>query len=73
MQFDEIKDIREKWGDKPCDHPNIEKEYMLGAQTGDYVCTQCGITNPKREDFKNLRGQLSPLFLLAVIKYYFTT
>jgi len=24
------------------DHPAFEKEDILGAQTGDYICTQCG-------------------------------
>jgi hypothetical protein len=32
----------EKWGDKPCDHKHLEKEYYHGSATGDYVCKQCG-------------------------------
>lgn len=27
---------------KPCDHPKTEKEYYLGSDTGDKVCTTCG-------------------------------
>ena len=29
------------WGNKPCEHPKLEKEYYLGSDTGDYVCTTC--------------------------------
>jgi hypothetical protein len=42
MQLSEAMKLREKWGDKPCDHPHLEKEYHLGSDTGDYACTQCG-------------------------------
>jgi|GEM_PF-613449 len=42
MQTTKAEELRKKWGNKPCDHPNLEKEYFLGAATGDYVCTQCG-------------------------------
>lgn len=51
MQFEEIQRIREEWGDKPCDHPSIDNEYILGSQTGDYVCIQCGISHPDRSFF----------------------
>jgi len=42
MQMTEAQKLRKEWGDKPCDSPRFEKEYHLGAQTGDYVCTNCG-------------------------------
>ena len=42
MQMDKAKKLREAWGDKPCDHPSFSKEYMFGADTGDYVCMKCG-------------------------------
>ena len=45
MQFDKANDLRKDWreaGNKPCDHPDTDKEYYLGAQTGDYICTTCG-------------------------------
>jgi len=42
MDVQDAEKIRKQWGDKPCDHPHLEKEYYLGAATGDYVCTQCG-------------------------------
>ena len=42
MQLDDAKTKREQWGDKPCEHPDFDKEYDRGIQTGDYVCEQCG-------------------------------
>lgn len=42
MQHEEKEQIRRAWGDKPCDHPSVDKEYYFGADTGDKVCTQCG-------------------------------
>lgn len=42
MQMDEAMKLNHQWGNKPCDHPNIEKEYARGTQTGDYVCSTCG-------------------------------
>lgn len=42
MQAKTARRLREAWGDKPCNHPNLEKEYELGSDTGDYVCTSCG-------------------------------
>ena len=52
MQFEKAKQKRKDWGDKTCDHPSIEKEYYLGAQTSDYVCTQCGAEFTKSEKDK---------------------
>lgn len=42
MQLSEAKRLREEWGDKPCSHPHLVKEYYLGSHTEDYVCTTCG-------------------------------
>jgi hypothetical protein len=42
MQNSKANRLQKAWGDKPCDHPHVEKEYYLGAATGDYVCTRCG-------------------------------
>lgn len=42
-QFRKMKRAaRDKWGDKPCEHPRIVQEHDLGAGTGDYACEQCG-------------------------------
>jgi len=49
MQHDKAQEISEKWGDKPCDHPRLEKEYILGASTGDFICTTCGKTGWGRD------------------------
>ena len=43
MQMKEARALRERWGHRPCDHPDLEKEYDLGTATGDYVCTRCGL------------------------------
>lgn len=42
MQAKKAANLRQAWGKKRCEHPAFEKEYDLGAQTGDYICTQCG-------------------------------
>ena len=46
MQMYQADEIREAWGNKPCDHPTLQPEYILGGQTGDYVCTVCGKVGP---------------------------
>jgi hypothetical protein len=45
VQMDRVPLIRAKWeqaGRPPCSHVRLDKEYYLGAQTGDYVCLDCG-------------------------------
>ena len=45
MQADKAKQLRDAWaaqGSSPCDHPELAKEYILGSNTGDKVCTTCG-------------------------------
>jgi transposase-like protein len=45
MQMDRAAELRKNWakkGNPPCKHEHIEKEYALGASTGDYVCSTCG-------------------------------
>ena len=42
MQIRTAIELKNAWGDKPCDHLELEKEYDKGAATGDYVCKQCG-------------------------------
>ena len=42
MEYNDAQKVKESWGDKPCDHPHIEKEYYVGAFLINYVCTQCG-------------------------------
>jgi hypothetical protein len=47
--------LRKEWAEKgssPCEHPVLDKESYLGADTGDLICTTCGETwlrnNPDR-------------------------
>ncbi len=49
MQKKRAAAIKQEWGDKPCKHPALAKEYDLGKRTGSYVCTQCGTTFTFRE------------------------
>ena len=42
MEFYAVQKLKESWADKPCDHPNLEKEYYAGAFLVNYVCKQCG-------------------------------
>jgi hypothetical protein len=36
------QELREAWGDAPCEHPKLAKLYDLGTHTGNFVCIQCG-------------------------------
>ena len=45
MQVEKAERIRRQWeakGNLPCNHPAVEREHYLGADTGDDVCTTCG-------------------------------
>ncbi len=42
MEYTAVQKQKEAWGDKPCSHPHLEKEYYVGAFLINYVCTQCG-------------------------------
>jgi hypothetical protein len=47
MQMDSAQKLRDGWeksGNRPCEHKKVEKEYYLGSDTGDKVCTTCGKT-----------------------------
>ena len=44
MQMLEAAALNKAWGTKTCEHPALDKEYHLGAATGDYACTTCGET-----------------------------
>ncbi len=57
MQTRKAAQLRKVWtdkGDPPCEHLNLDKEYALGSNTGDVVCTTCGETwwrqDPERPD-----------------------
>ena len=42
MEMNEAYRRQRLWGDRTCEHPSAEREYYLGAHTGDYVCPVCG-------------------------------
>jgi len=42
MEFYESQKLKEKWGNKPCDHPHVEKIFYVGAFLTVYGCKQCG-------------------------------
>lgn len=42
MEYYSVQKLKESWGNKPCDHPKLEKEYYVGAFLINYVCTRCG-------------------------------
>lgn len=60
MDIKKGQELREKWGDKPCDHPSFEEETQgmvlaggyVWRKTGDYICTQCGaeFTRTERDE-----------------------
>jgi hypothetical protein len=41
MEYYEALKIREKWGDKPCEHQHLEKMYYAGAFLTVYTCSDC--------------------------------
>jgi hypothetical protein len=42
MEYYYALKLKESWGEKPCDHPHLEKEYYAGAFLINYICSQCG-------------------------------
>lgn len=53
MQYQEGVLLRKAWkakGNPPCDHLDIDREYMYGAHS-DYICTTCGECHFNKEDF----------------------
>jgi hypothetical protein len=43
MEYSTAQKVKKEWGDKPCDHPHIEREYYSGAFLTNYVCVECGM------------------------------
>jgi hypothetical protein len=42
MEYYKALKLKEEWGNKPCDHPGLEKVYYTGAFLINYACTTCG-------------------------------
>jgi hypothetical protein len=49
MKQKRAQELREAWGDKPCEHPQLAKLYDLGVKTGNFACIQCGAVFTFRE------------------------
>jgi hypothetical protein len=49
MKQKRAEELREAWGDAPCEHPQLAKVYDLGAHTGNFACIKCGRTFSFRE------------------------
>jgi len=59
MQMDKGIELRKAWGNKPCSHPIFDKEYVLGSDTGDYICIQCGrsFTKEEKKEIESQKGK----------------
>lgn len=56
MNPEQSEKLRERWGDKPCDHPHLVKERIMGMDTMDKVCDTCGsVFSP--QELKNMKSQ----------------
>ena len=42
MEYVDLQNLKEQWGEKPCEHPSFEKIYYTGAFLTVYCCTRCG-------------------------------
>jgi hypothetical protein len=52
MQSSRSERLRETWwlqGNKPCEHPRIEREYYIFSLSGLHCCTTCGLSQTKAE------------------------
>jgi len=57
MEYNQALKLKEKWGNKPCDHPGFEKLYYTGAFLVTYVCSTCGaeFTIPQKLEIEEQR------------------
>lgn len=42
MSPEKARELQIAWGGRPCEHPSFAKERIMGSQTGDSICVQCG-------------------------------
>jgi hypothetical protein len=49
MKQKRAQELREAWGNKPCEHPQLAKLYDMGVPTGSFACIQCGTVFSFRE------------------------
>jgi len=60
VDYQEAKELQERWGDQPCNHPSFTDKYLFGSKTGDFVCEQCGKFFTQRQKAQRARSQESP-------------
>ena len=61
MQLKEAECLRKMFKNKSCQHLSIDKEYDLGAHTGDYVCEHCGKIFISKEDWEKERESIEKI------------
>lgn len=44
MQVADSDTLRKTWGNKVCEHREVEREFYLETPTGQFVCAACGKT-----------------------------
>lgn len=61
MEYNVVQKLKDSWGNNPCDHPGLEKEYYAGAFLVSYVCVQCGkeFTIPQKLEMDEERKRLA--------------
>jgi hypothetical protein len=52
MRREQAINLVKYWSNRICIHPELEKEYYLGKETGNIVCTVCGETITKTFNYK---------------------
>lgn len=62
MQSKKAAELKKSWGDQKCSHPYLDKEYINGMATGDYVCTTSS-RNPKNQKSEQLAHVGRPFLL----------
>jgi len=66
MKQKRAQELREAWGDAPCEHPQLAKLYDLGVHTGTFACVQCGRIFSFREKAE-LAASRRLVFLIAAL------
>jgi hypothetical protein len=61
MEYYVAQKVKDSWGDKPCNHPHLEKEYYTGAFLINFICSQCGteFTIAQKLEMDELREKAS--------------
>ena len=59
MKQKQAQKLRDTWGDAPCEHPALAREYDAeGKRTSSYICIQCGriLTFQQRAEWMQASG-----------------